>query len=136
MHDPENFLPEDAGKHAEGLLKILERIPEHWGRWISCGSGWYPLLIELNEKLAQIEPDYEIHQVKEKFGTLRYYIGTIDHDRFDQMSKIIDSYESKSAITCETCGSEGELRSQRYWYRTLCVTCATAQGYDLVMEEE
>ena len=79
-NDPESFLnqlhvPEDAGEYEEGLRKILRRIPLRWGRWISCGKGWYPLLIELDQKLAEVFPDYELHQVKEKFGTLRYYIG-------------------------------------------------------------
>jgi hypothetical protein len=78
--DPNSFLnqyhvPEDAGEHAEDLRKILERIPLRWGRWISCGPGWYPFIIELDRKLAEIAPDYQLHQVKEKFGTLRYYIG-------------------------------------------------------------
>lgn len=68
-------IPEDAGEHADGLRRILARIPENWGRWISCAAGWYPLVIELDQKLAEISPDYELHQVKEKFGTLRYYIG-------------------------------------------------------------
>jgi hypothetical protein len=130
------WLPEDAGEYSEGLLKILRRIPDRWGRWISCASGWYPLLVELDEKLAQIEPDYEIHQVKEKFGTLRYYIGTVDSEKFDQMNEIIDSYERKSGITCELCGSEAEMMSIGYWYRTLCPTCAKKDGYCLVTEEE
>ena len=68
-------LPRDAGEYAEGLTKIISRIPPHWGRWVQCGKGWYPLICELDEKLAAIFPDYELHQVKEKFGTLRYYIG-------------------------------------------------------------
>lgn len=68
-------VPEDAGEHADALRRILERIPERWGRWISCSSGWYPLIIELDQKLAEIYPEYELHQVKEKYGTLRYYIG-------------------------------------------------------------
>lgn len=68
-------VPEDAGDHADDLRRILSRIPPRWGRWISCSSGWYPLIIELDKKLAEIFPDYELHQVKEKFGTLRYYIG-------------------------------------------------------------
>jgi len=205
MHDLLNseWLPEDAGEHADGLLKIIRRIPENWGRWISCGSGWYPLLVELDEKLAQIEPDYEIHQVKEKFGTLRYYIGMPDlkprccidieatqpvegainpqwiqegsrsakeqyqldrwfyevllphfdtpehvaqnealgpererrHEISDQMNEIIDSYERKSAITCESCGSAAEMRSRGYWYRTLCAICAEEQGYYPIIEE-
>ena len=67
--------PEDAGEYEDDLRRILSRIPPRWGRWISCASGWYPLIIELDKKLAEIFPDYELHQVKEKFGTLRYYIG-------------------------------------------------------------
>jgi hypothetical protein len=79
-NDPDSFLnqihtPEDAGEYEEDLKKILGRIPLRWGRWISCNKGWYPMLIELDQKLAEIFPDYELHQVKEKFGTLRYYIG-------------------------------------------------------------
>lgn len=68
-------VPNDAGEYSDGLRRILERIPPRWGRWISCDKGWYPLIIELDQKLAEIFPDYELHQVKEKFSTLRYYIG-------------------------------------------------------------
>lgn len=68
-------VPEDAGEHAEGLERILRRIPDGWGRWIGCDSGWYPLLVELDQKLAALLPEYEIHQVKEKYGTLQFYWG-------------------------------------------------------------
>jgi len=66
-------IPEDAGEFREGLSNILKRIPLNWGRWISCDKGWYPLLVELDGKLSEICSDYEIHQVKEKYATLRYY---------------------------------------------------------------
>jgi hypothetical protein len=68
-------VPEDAGEHAAGLERILRRIPDGWGRWIGCDAGWYPLLVELDQKLAALLPEYEIHQVKEKYGTLRFYWG-------------------------------------------------------------
>ena len=78
--DPQVFLnslhvPEDAGQYEEGLRKILARIPDGWGRFISCSAGWYPIIVELDEKIAEVYPDYEVHQVKEKYGTLRYYYG-------------------------------------------------------------
>lgn len=41
---------------------------------LQCGTGWYGLLIELDAKIASICPGYVIDQVKEKFGTLRFYI--------------------------------------------------------------
>lgn len=66
-------VPEDAGEYAEALRSILLRIPDGWGRWISCDRGWYPLLVELDEQLRALLPNYVLHQVKEKFGGLRYY---------------------------------------------------------------
>lgn len=71
-------IPEDAGEHADGLRRILLRIPDGWGRWISCSRGWYPIVIELDEQLATLFPGYELHQVKEKFGGLRFYWGTAE----------------------------------------------------------
>ena len=66
-------VPNDAGEHADALRGMLVRIPDGWGRWISCDRGWYPLLVELDEQLRTLLPDYVVHQVKEKFGGLRYY---------------------------------------------------------------
>jgi hypothetical protein len=66
-------LPEDAGEFADALPGMLVRIPDGWGRWIRCERGWHPLLAELDAKLAVLLPRYQIHQVKEKFGGLRFY---------------------------------------------------------------
>lgn len=114
-----------------GIQKIVDRIPEVWGKWISCDSGWFPLLIELDEKLAQIAPDYEVSQVKEKFGTLRYYF-TLDielDDQYKQMQKIVDEYEHRSGSICELCGGNGSMRVQNRWCKTLCDECAEQNGY-------
>lgn len=67
-------VPADAGALAPALERILRRIPDGWGRWISCGPGWYPILARLDAQLAAIDPDYVVHQAKEKFGGLRYYV--------------------------------------------------------------
>jgi hypothetical protein len=62
----------------------------------------------------------EIKQIKEKFGGLRFYIGTGD----DKLWDIITEYEKMSYITCEECGKPGELRKDggNYggWWQTLC----------------
>jgi hypothetical protein len=66
-------LPEDAGEYRKRLAVMLARIPDGWGRWISCSRGWYPIICELDEQLARLFPAYRIHQVKEKYASLRYY---------------------------------------------------------------
>jgi len=68
-------VPDDAGEHRAGLERILRRIPDGWGRWIGCGPGWYPIIVDLADAIAELVPEYEIHQVKEKYGTLRFYWG-------------------------------------------------------------
>ncbi len=32
-------LPSDAGPYLEALIAILLRIPERWGRWVSCDAA-------------------------------------------------------------------------------------------------
>ena len=68
-------IPKDAGIYKESLEKMLARIPNGWGKWIDCGPGWFPIITELDEKLSAMIPNYEIHQIKEKYGTLRFYWG-------------------------------------------------------------
>jgi transcription elongation factor Elf1 len=66
-------LPGDAGEYRRRLAVMLARIPDGWGRWISCSRGWYPIICELDEQLARLFLAYRIHQVKEKYAGLRYY---------------------------------------------------------------
>lgn len=54
-------------------------------------------------------------QVKEKFGTLRFYIDYGD----DYVNGLIAMAESMSSVICETCGKPGQLRYNG-WIRTAC----------------
>lgn len=66
------------------------------------------------------EPFYpRASQVKEKFGTLRFYMS---HSK-DEINKIIRIAEDKSEITCEICGNTGETHSDHGWIRTMCKQC-------------
>ena len=88
---------------------------DHWG--IECGPGWkalYEPLIELCKKEG-----VAILQIKEKFGTLRFYASKAP----DHVRAAINDAEAKSAETCEMCGAPGERRSDG-WIRTLCGKCA------------
>lgn len=133
-------LPDDAGEYADGLLRVLNRIPPRWGRWISCDKGWHPLIIELDQRLAEIVPDYQVYQVKEKFGALHYYIDLPDHNLgprqnlLDAARDIINEYEELSVTTCEVCGESGKTRVRNHWYKTLCDPCANTLGYDAELD--
>ena len=74
-----------------------------------------------------------VTQVKEKFGTLRFYMDGYN----DKISAYESFAEAMSARTCEDCGSPGKTRYEG-WYRTLCDKHAVEQGYeiDLVNLEE
>jgi hypothetical protein len=67
-------VPEDAGERDEALMRLLLRIPDGWGRWISCSSGWFALLAHGEGELAVVCPTFAVHQIKEKYGTLPLYV--------------------------------------------------------------
>lgn len=113
-------LPADAGEFGEKLAKMLNRIPDGWGRWIGVQRGWYEIVTNADASIAALFPDYEIHQVKEKYGTLRYYCSVEGDPRVEQ---IIDHAEALSAVTCETCGQPGRLGSNAGWWMTTCDAC-------------
>jgi hypothetical protein len=60
-------------------------------------------------------PQVVAMQVKEKFGTLRFYYSGGD----DVIDGMVSIAESLSAVTCEECGSPGSTRDGG-WIRTLC----------------
>jgi hypothetical protein len=74
--------PDGAGEHEGALRRLMMRIPDRWGRWISCGPGWFGLLARAEAELAELCPTFEVHQVKEKYGTLRLYV---EFDRDDDL---------------------------------------------------
>jgi hypothetical protein len=66
-------------------------------------------------------------QIKEKFGTLRFYYSGGD-DYFRGLESMAASMTSR---TCEECGSPGTSRStkKQRWVRVLCEKHAEEQGY-------
>ena len=92
-----------------------------------CGKGWYPLLEELSDKIDAMfrdkypkeMKDFQVLQVKEKFGTLRYYVSSAPDEIYD----LIHEYEDKSDTTCELCGKTGKLTERHMWLQTLCEEC-------------
>ena len=88
-------------------------------------SGWLPLIKELDSKLSELDPNYTIDQIKEKFGGLRYYFAS-DSKNIDEMIKLEFEYEAKSLKICEACGSEEDVSTEGVWLRTFCKNCRVA----------
>ena len=63
-------------------------------------------------------PQVTLDQVKEKFGTLRFYYSGGD----DYISGMVSLAESMTGVTCESCGNVGERRGGG-WVHTYCTPC-------------
>lgn len=95
--------------------------------WGFPGDGWEPLIRELSAKLEKLileipedkRKSYKAFQVKEKFGTLRFYMCASTKE----MEALIDEAESKSETICEGCGAKAETREFGGWLRTTCDAC-------------
>jgi hypothetical protein len=81
------------------------------------------------EDLEEIPPVVAV-QIKEKFGTLRFYYDGGD----EYIAGVLSMAESMSARTCEQCGSLGTARGGG-WIRTLCDKHAQEMGYNTGIEE-
>jgi hypothetical protein len=87
-------------------------------------QGWDKIVINCHNKLKSIDPAYVIYQIKEKFGTLRYYFYS-KHEDQSAMARCIEEAEELSAVTCELCGEPGSLDREAYWVKTLCPECTS-----------
>lgn len=89
--------------------------------YFECDEGWSDLLdnlcliIEEHIKHKKLEETYA-DQVKEKFGSLRFYMSS--HDEF--IEGAISLAEKQSAHICEVCGKPGKIENLRGWLKTLC----------------
>jgi len=111
------------------LFKRLEKAKENMENGkifepiafgIECGDGWFHIINNLCFSIYnycehnKIEfPD--VVQIKEKFGTLRFYI----HGGNETISQLISFAEYMTETTCEVCGNIGKTRG-RGWVRTVC----------------
>lgn len=93
--------------------------------------GWRGILEDLHGVLFALYPEYEVLQVKEKFGGLRVYINhaNMDDQTIERMESSIRFAESRAIKTCENCGTsapEGPRlpRGREVgWYKTFCDMC-------------
>lgn len=108
-----------------------------WG--FDCGDGWYNIIrvlcsniqhhIDWRNRKNELDPNQPIvsqvtvDQVKEKFGTLRFYCTGGD----DYIDGLVSMAESMSSVICEVCGNSGSTLG-RGWLTTLCEKHAEEKG--------
>lgn len=80
---------------------------------VECMKGWKDLIVPLVQKCK--DEGVVITQIKEKFGTLRFYTSACSDELFDMICEA----EEKSAHICEICGKPGKVRGE-YWLETRC----------------
>lgn len=108
------------------MTPILERFQPPWPRSLAIGEGWYPLILRLDKQMAEIDPDYSLLQVKEKFGGLRYYyLFSYDPSSLDaeRVRDLVYAAEAESFKTCEECGAKPATQTKSGWIKTLCQEC-------------
>ena len=106
--------------------ELEKRLDPYWAarpvwKGLDVHDGWLQLISDLVDRLEDdcIHPFPEIHQIKTKFGGLRFYVGYATDDQ----KRIIAFYESLSTSICELCGGWGKGVTIGYWYLTLCDRC-------------
>lgn len=104
------------------LVKKYPKLYKHLN-FFECGPGWYDIIDDLSSKLEkEIEAlakdgdgsSYAV-QVKEKYGTLRFYVSL----ETEKMGDLIEQAEEKTQSTCEVCGKEGKLIGEG-WMKVRC----------------
>lgn len=114
----------DLFRSSSGSPGMSQGLPE-------CGDGWQNLLqracARIRTAVAVDGGSFRATQVKEKFGTLRFYWdGSLSAEADALVEHAIDLAEARSACTCETCGEEGRLYRKGGWLLTRCA--AHAEG--------
>lgn len=104
-----------------------------WG--FECGDGWFNILnqlmgniqhhIDWKNRNGEVVPQVVLDQVKEKFGTLRFYYTGGD----EYIRGMVTMAEAMSGTTCESCGNPGE-RTGGSWIKTICEPCENKRAAD------
>lgn len=107
--------------------KLREDFPHFFMRKTDCeafpfdafgfeaGDGWFLLIYKDFRDLTNLNPEIKVHQVKEKFGTLRIYTSGGEAE-----IAIWKNTAQASSQICEHCGKPGSLREHKGWWTTLC----------------
>lgn len=95
-----------------------------------CGPGWEHLIVPLVQRCTELGGI--VDQVKEKYGTLRFYftpLGPAADGLWDAFQDMVDQAEHESNWTCEMCGKRGYTMRKGGWLKTLCTEHSLELSY-------
>ena len=144
--------PIEVNEEFDPIDKLIQEFPAVFQNmdtevFSSIPSGWYNILYNLCEELTPIlneerskitedpeQPLFYVHQIKEKFGGLRFYfmMNTENTELHENIQKLIDIAEDKSYDTCQITGKIGTLCKKGSHYMTLSEEARIAQGFEVV----
>ena len=101
----------------------LDMLPNGWRK--RFGEDICKELNELFKKssVKHFNRKYFIVQIKEKYGTLRWYDNGVPEDIFQEYLDIINKYEELSGTICIECGKDTKIIELNGWYEPLCDEC-------------
>ena len=70
-------------------------------------QGWTKIINDLHLALKNLDPEYRVAQIKEKFEGLRYYIERLceeDPERREVGNELIREAEAAAWYSCQQCG--------------------------------
>lgn len=95
------------------VARVLSTVPS--SEW-ALKSAQQKLDSGIMEKVPDACKQVVVVQVKEKFGSLRFYYDGGDAE----VSAMVRVVETLSGLTCETCGKPGTTDNRRGWVYTSC----------------
>ena len=95
--------------------------------FLEIGDGWVPLVTRLIDDLDAVGLAYDVDQIKEKFGSLRFYyrisgilIPEESRAAVTQIQELVRKAETESIRICQVCGEPGFNRVFGGWLKTVC----------------
>jgi hypothetical protein len=104
--------------HGDGWYNIIDALCENIQNHIDWKNSQRERLLKDNPHNIEVPkevPQVVADQVKEKFGTLRFYY----HGGDDYIRGLVNMAESMSGRTCDVCGKPGTTEGPG-WILTLC----------------
>ena len=144
--------PIEVNEEFDPIDKLIQEFPVVFQNMDDSGisslpTGWYNILHNLCEELTPIlneerskitedpeQPLFYVHQIKEKFGGLRFYfmMNTENTELHENIQKLIDIAEDKSYDTCQITGKPGTLCKKGRHFMTLSEEARITQGFEVV----